>query len=123
MKREIKFRAWDGIRKEMFYPYCLEHINGILTAKRYVTDENADVLTVLMQFTGLHDKSGKEIYEGDIIRCNNTQIGEVLWEEHDACFNVNGYYDSSDDYPTMAFIEGQPFEVIGNIFENPELLK
>jgi hypothetical protein len=39
----------------------------------------------------------------------------------DACFNVSDYYQSSNDYPTMAFMEGQPFEVIGNIYDNPDL--
>jgi uncharacterized phage protein (TIGR01671 family) len=77
----------------------------------------------LMQFTGLLDKNGKEIYEGDIVICINGHEGVVEWEKSDCCFNVTGYYNASNDYPSMAFMEGQPFEVIGNIYENPELLE
>ena len=76
-----------------------------------------------LQYTGLKDENGREIYESDIVRCVNDHVGAVEWEEHDCCFNVDGYYNSSDDYPTMAFGEGQPFEIIGNIHENPDLLK
>ncbi len=60
-------------------------------------------------------------YWGDIVRCINNHTGVIEWEKHDACFNVSDYYQSSNDYPTMAFMEGQPFEVIGNIYDNPDL--
>jgi hypothetical protein len=118
MKREIKFRAWDGIRKEMFYPYCLEHINGILTAKRYVTDENADVLTVLMQFTGLHDKSGEEIYEGDIVETDHILIPTAI-----VCY-VNGGFEAKAIKDDVYISEKRAIKkVIGNIYENHDLLK
>ena len=67
-----------------------------------------------MQFTGLHDKNGKEIYEGDIIAFRNekgeiTLKGEIYWESRNAKF--------SDFSPK------NQVEVIGNIYENPELLE
>ena len=131
--REIKFRAWDG---KKFYPSEYEliknicfsmdgFVNGIIVAK-FRPDGDFDFEQIdaeLIQYTGLKDKKGIEIYEGDIVKCNNGHIGVIEFEEHDCCFNVTDYYCSSNDYPTMAFIEGQPFEVIGNIYENPELLK
>lgn len=80
--REIKFRAWNKIDKEMGIPFTLDDLYqaGLCQLKKKHEEENY----ILMQFTGLHDKNGKEIYEGDIVK---------------HC------------------------EVIGNIYENPELLK
>lgn len=51
------------------------------------------------------------------MRCVNGHEGIVEWENHDCCFNVSDYYNTSNDYPTMAFFEGQPMEVVGNIRE------
>lgn len=112
----LKFRAWYEGDEEMLYAD-----NHWLAAQMFA--QRHDEEFPIMQFTGLHDKNGKGIYEGDIVRCVNGHIGEIEWEAHDCCFNVTDYYRASDDYPTMAFMEGQPFEVVGNIYENPELLE
>ena len=61
--REIKFRAWDYERKEMIQPESIIGLEGETTKQLVLS---APFLT-LMQFTGLHDKNGKEIYEGDIV--------------------------------------------------------
>ena len=89
----------------------------------------------LMQFTGLHDKNGKEIYEGDIVKINahsydfgfeKDRIGEIRFIE--GCF---GFYKqlSEKEYlfnelsTEFGYGELEYYEVIGNIYENPELLK
>ena len=122
--REIKFRAWDKLGDDEGNP-CMRSWDQLLRDK-YANSADSifnDKMLILMQYTGIKDKKGVEIYEGDIVRCVSDHVGTVVWKEEDACFNVDGYYCQSDDYPTMAFMEGQPFEVIGNVCENPELVK
>ncbi|MBF1033775.1 MAG: hypothetical protein HXL02_03370, partial [Candidatus Nanosynbacter sp.] len=77
---------------------------------------------IVEQFTGLKDINGAEIFEGDIVKYGDN-VGEVFYDSECACFNVSGFYNGSQDYPTMAFNEHAVMEVIGNIHENPELLE
>ena len=69
-----------------------------------------------MQFTGLHDKNGKEIYEGDIV----IGLGVVKWYDKDAKYML---YFNNGDKPTVELNAAQFSEIIGNIYENPELVK
>ncbi len=104
--REIKFRAWTG--KEMFYDVERTLISGKIAFR--------DKSLKLMQYTGLKDKNGKEIYEGDIIRARyitgNIIVNEIKFKK--GCFGPNGFYNWGDICE---------LDVIGNIYENPELLK
>ena len=119
--REIKFRAWNKKTKWMHSwsdLCCLPHELRILKEPEPY---------ILMQFTGLTDKNGKEIYEGDIIKDTYTQVGHTVyiywnngwcqWE----CMNVkkNPDLEHIDD----ARWDLHNCEVIGNIYENPELLE
>jgi uncharacterized phage protein (TIGR01671 family) len=103
--REIKFRAWD--EDEMIY-FRLENLSSGL-----VGDKDNHISSMeLMQYTGLKDKNGKEVYEGDIIRdCNGLDCTWVVqWIDSEACYGGLDWC-------------GNPNEVIGNIYENPELME
>ncbi len=121
MKREIKFRAWD-INKKAWKGLWI--FRGGHTEQYDVSNNKIDILDltnkwqgcVLMQFTGLHDKNGKEIYEGDIVDFGNKIQYEVEWSPENAMFHLKG----PNDIYSLIFNE---CEVIGNIYENPELIK
>jgi len=114
MREILKFRAWDGLNKVFTYWTMNDLCNhtDLSVEKPSFTDE-------WMLFIGHKDKNGKEIYEGDIVRSGALLLaGAVYWDKY--MWNVKDYYDASADNPTDAFSEGV-FEVIGNIYENPEL--
>jgi len=114
--REIKFRAWNSKKPDMVMLGDLTTGNWDIKFifKHYV----------IMQYTSLKDKDGKDIYEGDILGLVHKKHGlsnakVVVWNEGDACFDwedANG--DSWPDGFTGFYDE---YEVIGNIYENPEL--
>ncbi len=109
--REIKFRAWDSETDSMLY----DDPNGnCLNAKQCGMDH-----LKIMQFTGLKDKKGKEIYEGDIL---SKKGAYVVWGSSLGCwcFTFKG-----DEIKTPLFYEDdfKRLEIVGNIYENPELLE
>lgn len=84
---------------------------------------------VLIQSTGLFDKNGKEIFEGDIVKFSDCDddvyVTPVVWDKNYACFGVSfsGGYPISFDYLEEFYTELKDIEVVGNIYENPELLE
>lgn len=110
--REIKFRAWHTSSKEMIYED--EDAPGEVF---YWKHEGQPI--EIMQFTGLKDKNCVEIYEGDIVRWPHLSIsgGEVYFNTDEACFAVR--HRQHDDESWL----DKGCEVIGNIYENLELLR
>lgn len=111
MSRAIKFRAWDGLRMT---------INGIMFSNTRGDLFSAAQMPV-MQFTGLLDKSDKEIYEGDIVRdvSHTDLVFAVEWDKPSAGYYMPDEFDEEYKFPMSA----ADLEIIGNIHENPELLE
>ena len=128
MTREIKFRAWDKAVKMMLVGDTW--YNKELTILQDIEDLYIDKERYeLMQYTGLRDKNDTEIYEGDILKstangANCLDIFQVVWLESRASFRLKHIYVlNQDDSATFGMTTVKDsFEIIGNIYQNPELL-
>jgi uncharacterized phage protein (TIGR01671 family) len=125
MGREIKFRAWDKRNNKWFHQDLFIMTNaGFYSDYREFEDGNSlfDYEYQLLQYTGLKDKNGKDIYEGDILEFNSI----VTWVDGSDPANLGmevGFYAQRDNFESWRLIEvGEELEVLGNIFENPELI-
>ena len=123
--REIKFRAWLRDKKEMYYSdqNTASRMNGLELFTQKVG--NAEGFTPeVMQSTGLKDKNGVLIYEGDILKCSRLENEITIVEYIDDMFHLKStrHPNLSNGNYRMATL-ADTSEIIGNIYENPELLK
>jgi len=133
--REIKFRAWSKTGNKLGSPINYLTVDGatrLLNSMRYAEESGEEI--ILMQYTGLKDKNGKEIYEGDILQfteidedsafgAEETNIVEVKWIDEIAQYRA---VFQSGRRTELHFVIQLPTviscEIIGNIYENPNLL-
>lgn len=132
MSREIRFRAWVKQSKKMAFftgevwittnsptTELTIGLEGWIAQGSYQNDHYNGMNIPhgefeLMQYTGLKDKNGTEIYEGDILKAGET-IAPCVWDEEYAQFIF--------DTPKMSYFGWDILTIIGNIYENPELLE
>jgi uncharacterized phage protein (TIGR01671 family) len=141
MNRIIKFRAWDG--QKLTEPFSILHLlsnynSEYANSREDISSFNFDGdggTPILEQFTGLLDKNGKEIWEGDIVRFAYSDNTELISMGVISFLNQNGVYKCAtflivtrdivtrDGTPWDVPMSSDWVEVIGNIHENPALLK
>lgn len=135
-QREIKFRAWNFQDKEMHdvedlgmgeasWETVARNVHKKGTHNSFYGEKRN---SVLMQYTGLKDKNGEEIYEGDILRFQSrsllqdamtTKVMPIIWHQDRLCWWVG---DQDKGFHPVMTVDNNEFEVIGNILENPDLL-
>ena len=130
MKREIKFRFWNSKNKEWENEYSMAV--GPYGVCDYVSgwDEGEFNLgnyshIIPIQYTGLRDCKGVEIYEGDIVKCDYGEDGVVTFNDNNFA-GIPAFHVCDKDGHSVEYHYGQKAdkncEVVGNIYENPELL-
>lgn len=120
MSREIKFRAWDKRHNSM------EYINDLYWFEENGIHDFNDDNYIFMQNTGLKDKNGKEIYDSDIVKVT-WGSGKIVFYEVKYCGSLGYHYlrdtKNKEDDDIICIYDYSQMDVIGNVFNNPELLK
>lgn len=125
MSREYKFRAWLKKEKKMVEVEEINFIYEEIRFKDYKTpftkpiERNVSFKDIeLLQYTNRKDKNDVEIYESAIVECEG-EICTVVWDDY---YSTYALYCKEFGYDNLGDFESKYLEVIGNIYENPELL-
>lgn len=130
MKRTIKFRAFDKLTQTMYVVKNIDFERETINTAQLIDDDGQQIYDApfsdvnLMQYTGLQDKNGKEIYEGDILEedPNIKSRFEVVWDKHWSRFKLDCTRVCNHvQYPEWN--RGQNMKVIGNIYQHSNLLQ
>lgn len=127
----IKFRAWHTIQKKMYSPEemgedqltLMPDGKGLINVSSISTQLSQFINEMIpLQFTGLKDKNGKEVYDGDIIQVDNEENPAITECKYDkGCFILED--NAGGHWTRQLHHQPERLTIIGNIYENPELLK
>jgi hypothetical protein len=126
MSREIKFRAWYKAMREMFVVTRLEFdrdgkLDGLILKPSLEWGRTFDMAEVdLMQFTGLLDAKGAEVYEGDVLRLGNATAKVVFWGKPPE-FGLDPITEDEWCEDWTLCDDSERMTIIGHIWENPEM--
>ena len=127
-----KYRAWDSAKKEMFKDtFAITESGQVVVVEQESVASFPDYVfvehLVIMQSTGLVDRDGKIIFEGDILACKTDDEVinlNIFWDEEHALFMFESKkYNEQEPLAELVKNNTYPFEIIGNIYENKELLE
>ena len=128
MTREIKFRVWDKVIEHMRYGYFPVKVDDYYKIWSFHSKSGgffskSEDQFELMQYTGIKDSKGRDIYEGDIIKDKRENIHQIRFIDGFASFRA--FYSNTGDNCALNQDWINTFEkiVIGNIYDNPELVK
>ena len=127
--RQIKFRAWDKKNKKWLFGYDYSHLGGFSLLGEVVLLGEIQKIQLhdlkdiaIMQYTGLKDKNGKEIYEGDILEFDNKDENNRVRSK--VIFDVGMFGVFFEEiWIGLIFLSKRNVELIGNIYQNKDLLK
>ena len=132
MAREIKFKCWD-VERKMMYNIAFPSWNGMIevwednkpqTKVLFLSQGGPEEQGILREYTGLKDKNGKEVLEGDLVRIPDCLETETLVEQVEYSDMWLGFEPFVPSCATCNFVpKEKQIEVIGNVWENPGLLE
>ena len=122
-----KFRAWDNVKKEMFKDtFAITESGQVVVVEQESVASSPDYVfvehLVIMQSTGLKDKNGKEIFEGDIVKMSKDVYSEPTYYEV-VRHRGGAYRLESKQHGCELWLRHTDCEVVGNIYENREFLE
>ena len=134
--RDLKFRAWhkhknwskngEPLKPGFEYDFYINSKGGISFPEGGWDIQGLEKKEeyILEQFTGLKDKNGKMIFDGDIVKYHSEETCEIYWEKTGACFYISNNEDNENGFVVHFNKSISDYcEIIGNIHENPNLLK
>jgi uncharacterized phage protein (TIGR01671 family) len=121
--RPIKFKVWNKRTEKMYGPFTIPELCAGAAASGIAVD---DTDLVFLQYTGLDDKAGVEIYEGDIVRECEEECPEDVYGTYQIDYSGNGFWPEGRDGNEFGFTSpdgGSDFYVLGNIYQHQDLIQ